>query len=442
MKTSHTPESWPSLRISLSCLLAFGLEAHAAELANVRAQQRPKTKLVDVFYDLVADEGEIYDVSVSVSAPGKNPKTETLEGDVGEGILPGRNKHIVWDAGTDWPDNADEKFEAVVTISHEQSPAEASMVAITGGTAAESNCGWRLTLTQPEIPASYFEPFEEYGRRAIKSDFIWLPPNMTYNYSITSRSFSMDKTEVTLGFWNKVYNWAIEHGYEFEYRGFGKGEEHPVCMIPIYDAFKWCNARSEMSGRDPAYTVDGKTYKRGRASPDVDFNGEGFRLPSRSEWLWAARGGQSGYYFPCGDFISHDLANYNAGQRTIVQWTLSYTVIRSDTTYRDSTQFDIELNVSAPGTYGDYYHPLGNDGVLPYTTPVGSFPPNPYGLYDMLGNVQEFTYEGNGNGRSLGGDWSSKSNDIRFLTLCGSENEPSPIGGLGDSRIGFRCVHK
>jgi formylglycine-generating enzyme required for sulfatase activity len=38
-------------------------------------------------------------------------------------------------------------------------------------------------------------------------------------------------------------------------------------------------------------------------------------------------------------------------------------------------------------TWGD--DPTFNDGVLPYTSPVGYFAANGYGLYDMAGNVSQ-----------------------------------------------------
>lgn len=77
--------------------------------------------------------------------------------------------------------------------------------------------------------------------------------------------------------------------------------------------------------------------------------GERYYLPSEAQWEYACRAGTT-TVFSTGDSLSTDLANIS-------------------------------------GRYPHDYGPLGP--CLERTTPVGSYPPNPFGLYDMHGNVWE-----------------------------------------------------
>lgn len=245
-------------------------------------------------------------------------------------------------------------------------------------------------------------------------------------HAVFVSAFYMDKYEVTKGLWDGALTWGATKGYGFDNAGSGKGPNHPVQSINWYDMVKWCNARSEMEGRVPAYYTDAaltEVYRAGHAEPYVKWN-TGYRLPTEAEWEKADRGGATGHRFPWSnvDTISHSQANYY-----------------SDSSY----SYDVSP------TRG--YNPAFVDGVMPYTSPVGSFAPNGYGLYDMAGNVWEWCWDWAGNystdpqtdprgpatgttrvGR--GGNWNFYAEHCRCSYRYG--NSPTYTA----TNIGFRCA--
>jgi formylglycine-generating enzyme required for sulfatase activity len=81
----------------------------------------------------------------------------------------------------------------------------------------------------------------------------------------------------------------------------------------------------------------------------------GKALPTEAEWEFAARGGLDGSVFAWGEEFQPD------GRRMANVWDGAFPMV----------------NPANPGDFG--------------TTPVGSYPANGYGLFDMIGNVWEWT---------------------------------------------------
>ncbi|MFC1725795.1 FISUMP domain-containing protein [candidate division KSB1 bacterium] len=100
-------------------------------VTNVNAQQRAGTKLVDVTYDLSDADGDFLTIMLLVSNDGGSSYTitpVTLTGDVGSGVAPGTSKSIVWDAGSDYPNQYGTSFQVKVIIGVGQGGIETSSV--------------------------------------------------------------------------------------------------------------------------------------------------------------------------------------------------------------------------------------------------------------------------------------------------------------------------
>jgi formylglycine-generating enzyme required for sulfatase activity len=144
-----------------------------------------------------------------------------------------------------------------------------------------------------------------------------------------------------------------------------------------------------------------------------------------AEWEKAARGGLSGLRFPWGDTISESQANY----------------------YGDTNNYSYDLGPNG-------YNALFDTGADPYSSPVGYFAANGYGLYDMAGNVYEWCWDWYGTpygqptttnptGPASGsarivrcGGWKDNANHAR----CAYRADAVPTDNDGGSGAGFRCV--
>ena len=261
-------------------------------------------------------------------------------------------------------------------------------------------------------------------------------------HAVNVSSYFMQTTPVQKWQWDTVVGWGLAHGYtDLMSSGTAKPSNHPVVAVNWFDVVKWCNAKSEMDGLVPCYSFVG-VYRTGSSNYiTCNWAANGYRLPTEAEWEKAARGGLIGQQFPWGNTISQMQANfYSSGYQN----------------------YDI-----SPEPGGE--HPAYSSGDYPFTSPVGAFAPNGFGLYDMAGNVSEWCWDWEndsyywtspsvdptgpvaGTNRVLrGGSWDRDASSCRVSAR--SSTPPSYYGYYyySDysyywdyaSDCGFRCVRK
>ncbi len=146
--------------------------------------------------------------------------------------------------------------------------------------------------------------------------------------------FYVGKYEVTQKQWSTVFM-GSDPSYIDD-----KGDNKPVNQVPWYEqsypnVVEWCNAASERDGYEPCYTItDGDV--------SCDFSKNGYRLPTEAEWEYMARAGTT-----------------------------------------DDWSFD--------GDIEDYAWVRGNSDTKAHE--VGQKQPNPWGIYDVYGNVAEWCWD-------------------------------------------------
>ncbi|WP_170307979.1 formylglycine-generating enzyme family protein [Paenibacillus dakarensis] len=113
------------------------------------------------------------------------------------------------------------------------------------------------------------------------------------------------------------------------------GDSKPAVNISWNDAINFCNVISERMGLNKCYSV----HENGEHI-QMDWEANGFRLPTEAEWQYACKAGTAGYTY---------------GELDKIAW------------YRD------------------------NSAGTPHE--VGKKEPNAWGLYDMLGNVWEWCFD-------------------------------------------------
>ena len=223
---------------------------------------------------------------------------------------------------------------------------------------------------------------------------------------VTLSAFYLAKHEVSQKEWQDLMGTTLrqiaeENGWDL----YGEGDDHPMYYVNWNDAVAYCNQMSQRDGLTPAYTIRGRRVTWNK-------NADGYRLPTEAEWEYACRAGTE-------------------------------------------TPFSTGRNITARQANYDGEHPYNGNAKgrnREETTPVGSFPANPWGLFDMHGNVSEWCWDwyddfydtwpqtnpagaSSGSARVFrGGSWVNYGRYLR--SAYRNRNYPT----FQDRRVGFRVA--
>ena len=182
-------------------------------------------------------------------------------------------------------------------------------------------------------------------------------------------------------------------------------QNQPVTNVTWYDVIVWCNAFSELCGYTPCYTYNGQVLRDSSVTYEIDlcecdFSANGFRIPTETEWEYAAR------YNVVNGVTALVLSNVESG----AAWSFMY--------------------VSETQIVGSC--PLGyiSENACSNEIDGGNFS----GIYDMSGNVLEYCFD-------WYGDYTQEIEGQQYIgNLMGSErvsrggsySEYSPFSNSGD----------
>ena len=167
----------------------------------------------------------------------------------------------------------------------------------------------------------------------------WGPGALDRSMQIT-QAYEIGTTEITCEQWISVM--GVTEGLDTEDELECGHPLRPIRNVSWMDAIRFCNALSEQKGLTPVYTIGEATGPE--ASPEVSWNPEanGYRLPTGVEWEYAARSGSdTSEHAACEDLVT-------------------------DSWFSQNTQ---------------------------HCMPVAQKKPNALGLYDICGNVREWTWD-------------------------------------------------
>jgi len=249
----------------LSLFSALALPAYAAPpvVTAVNASQQSGTKLVDITYNLALDPGQSAFVEMWFSPDnGLNfpIRCTDVSGAVDSNITAG-SKTATWNAETDWNQQftANGKIRVIATYGDQPSGFT--------GSGSGGNAGGNSGQADASLKTVFMNVLWLWNYNPNTAMNEWMDSTDAFQHDKINSQIRVDPTEITNDKWNEVAQWALANNYSGITLA-SDSNASPRTNVSFWEVIKWCNARSEKDGLEPAYFTDGN-----EATGDLNGNG-------------------------------------------------------------------------------------------------------------------------------------------------------------------------
>ena len=345
-------------RLVSPLVLALTISSAWADVTvtDISARQRwPWNGLIDIDFSVSGMEPMVgYHVQPTLSSVGKDYVARTF---VGESVVVGDGNHrVTWNCGADFPETVLSNMTASVMLAPMGETEPLYLVFDLSGGKDATSYPHRYTTQGPDLANDVCRTTELWLRRVPSGSFMRGNPACVDGKSVSTGYLPYHQVNLTKAYYLGVFELTQQQYYLMEgtwpsYFSYEPDRAtRPVEKVSL-TGFRGANSQNGWYD-DSALSAGPLSHLRAKCGFDT------LDLPSEAQWERAARAGVEGATYPWGNDV-------------------------------DSSR---ERNSQTPGVTTSVTEstPAAEGG----TEKVGMHEPNPWGFYDMGGNVSELSTSG------------------------------------------------